>query len=211
MINFTPRFENRPITEQPVHIIYRLKGSIPKAKIRNLALQYQARLERLREKFKKGAGQLLEAEYQLRERYQQRYDDLLHQCRTGPMFLSDQRAKRIIIDSWRDLERMEQLVVYAVTVMSNHVHVLLANGRAEAPVDFRELMARHKRFTGRRINQIQGQQGRDVWAHKAFDRDVRRNKFGVVLNYVINNGVVVGLTDDPLNWTGTYVQPALML
>jgi hypothetical protein len=125
------------------------------------------------------------------------------------MFLSSPEAKRIVIDSWLHIAVQYGLVIYAISVMSNHVHVILCTEKEEAEADLLLIMDRHKRFTGNKLNKLQDAKGREVWAEKIFDRDVRPGRFTAALWYVLNNPKKAGLTEDVLDWCGNWFNPIL--
>lgn len=70
-------------------------------------------------------------------------------------------------------------------------------------------MEAHKRFTGNQLNKLHGAKGRRVWAEKPYDRDIRDGRFTQVLWYVINNPKKAGITGDPINWVGTWINSLL--
>jgi len=139
----------------------------------------------------------------LQLRYYLEFDHKLDLANSGPMFLSDPRAKQIVIDSWKFLESKGRVKIYAICVMSNHVHIIISSPD-ESLVDLNALMERHKTFTGYKINQFQGKTGRSVWARRPFDRTIREGKLGIALAYVLNNPVKARLCRSYLEWPGNY-------
>lgn len=137
------------------------------------------------------------------------YERMLHGISDGPMFLADPGAKAIVIDSWHHIAKQYDIAVYAICVMSNHVHVLLRANAEDAEIEFEILMERHKRFTGREINRLHNSKGRRVWAEDPFDKDVRPGCFTQVLWYILNNPKKAGITDDVLNFPGNWWDPRL--
>ena len=89
--------------------------------------------------------------------------------------------------------------------MGNHVHVLLeaAAGRADEPVG--NVVARHKRFTDRRIKQLRPDLSDEVWEVGYFDRYVRPGKLPVVFDYVVDNPRKAGLISDGRDWPFLWV------
>ncbi|MEL7161911.1 MAG: hypothetical protein AAFN92_14210 [Bacteroidota bacterium] len=208
---------NHPLTTQPVHLSYRLRGSIPGIKLERLGQDYRtAKLSlnrhfTLRERHK---DSLRYPEYErqlavIRREYFLRHDRLLDQVKTGPRFLESAAAKKIVLDSWAFLARDVNLVIYAISVMSNHVHVLLRAAEEDACIPLRPLLYRHKHFTGLELNKLHKCFGRRVWHDKVFDGDVRPGKFSQVLWYILNNPRKAGITDDVLNWCGNWWHPQL--
>lgn len=206
--------KNRPLTYHPVHLIYRLSGSLPSAVLSRLKTSHKEALEQL-------AGRYTQKElrderiYQLYHRekseleaqFQQAYDDTLDAVSTGPRFLAEPALQRIVIDSWRQMEAMDWVNVYAVSVMPNHVHVLASHAEELGLTPLEPLMEKHKRYTGRRINQHLGREGRRVWDKQVFDRDIRPKAFGTVFWYILNNPVKAGLCEEVVSWSGNYWHP----
>lgn len=214
MIKFTTLpFENRDIIHWPVHIIYRLRGSIPHARVYRLKIDYELALtaawandHATVRSFLRTDDTSVEA---VKAAFQRKYDELLHQSTTGPYWLEDPRLQREVINSWLHLEKGGHITLHAVSVMGNHVHALVQHPQEGGETDIRWLMEQHKRYTGMKNNRHLGRTGERFWAPGCFDRDVRVGKFRVVLAYVLNNPVKAGLTTTPLDWSGNYLSPAM--
>ena len=214
----TGEFQNRPIRHYPfVHCIYRVRDSIPAHLLRQAQDDYRDTLAGLRLRYpdyqnpqSADAKAFQQAKSSFLDDTQHQYDKLLHQFHNRKMTLESAAAKSVILGSWLDMERMGWVEVFALSVMSNHVHVLCRHPEPDGVVDLYELFDPHFRFTSRRLNRLQDQKGRKVWAEKVFDRDVRPGKFATVLWYILNNPVKARLTSDPLNWVGNYVKPGLV-
>ena len=214
MIQFTTLpFENRDNTHWPVHIIYRLRGSIPQALIYRLKIDYERALAAAKAKDEATVRIYLETEdtsvYAVKAIFQQKYDTLLHQVNSGPHWLQDPLLQEEVIKSWLYLEQQGHVLIHAISVMSNHVHVLLRHPQEEGMTDILWATEQHKRYTGMQGNRHLGRIGQRFWAPGCFDRDVRPGKFRVVLAYVLNNPVKAGLTTTPLDWSGNYLSPAM--
>ncbi|MCP9237800.1 hypothetical protein [Lewinella sp. JB7] len=209
------RAEKIPST--PVHITYRLYGSIPNLPLQRLHDSHRLKLAQLKRSF--SPHRLLEdpgAKRDLRTRtddeairFYHGYDALLDGALVGPTFLATSEAKNLIIESWHTLARLRGLHIHAISVMSNHVHVILASKDDASPFYLDALLRDHKRFTGNQLNKLHRTPGRRVWAEKQYSRIVRRGKFGQVLWYVLNNPVKAGLTDDAVSWFGNWWAPEL--
>lgn len=210
------RHRPRPLRHQPMHLIYRLKGSIPKVAALKLLQWKNGALDELQAEYglpEKMSGNRLityvRKQEQIQDVFELRYEQLLGGVKNGPYWLSDERAKRAVIDSWLHLEQAGEVQLFAISVMSNHVHVLLQHPNPDGCTHIDELLLRHKEYTAFRINRLHEQTGRRFWARPFYDRDVRPGRFYHTLWYVINNPLVADLTTDPLNWSGTYVAPTL--
>ena len=210
-------FHNRVISNTPVHCIYRVRGSVPRAKILGLKSEMDEVLAALRQRYPDyeeigshaERAYLLEKE-QFDEQYEARYEGLLHQYANREMPLQAPAVKQVILDSWYNIAARGLIDLYAVSVMSNHVHVLCGNPHLTGVVNLVELMASHQRFTTTQLNRLEDRKGRKLWVRRFFDRDVRPGRFEQVLWYILNNPVKAGLSSDPLNWIGNYVKPGLV-
>ncbi len=200
-----------PIPPSPTHITYRLFGSFPNLGLSKLHCSHRLRRAQLEEEFSeayraKEAGVRAAFREQLAEselNYYVAYDNLLDTAQEGPRFLQGRAAKQIVIDSWKYIARQYGLRIYAISVMSNHVHVLLEN-RSASGLALKDIMTEHKRFTATQLNRLHGTRGRRVWAEKEYSRTVRYGNFERTLWYVLNNPVKAGLTDNPATWPGNY-------
>lgn len=134
-------------------------------------------------------------------------DDAIHQAAIdNPMFLARDGIADIIIKSWMFL-RESGVYVYAICVMSNHVHLVVRAADEVEEVPIGSLIGRHKSFTAHKINDLlqRGEQG--VWDRIYYDRRIRTGKFNAVIWYVLNNPVKAGLVSDWRDWPGTYLNP----
>ena len=191
-----------------MHVIYRLSGSIPVSLLHLIEEEYQVALADLR--YRSGLSPTAEktdkafllATSTLRRQYMQRIDDFLDRARSGPRFLKDPVAAKLIIDSWRQLEWLGEVIVFAISVMPNHVHAFIQHPDPEGNTDLKKLMHRHRSWTATQINLAQNQKGRKVWDKPIFDRDAR--DFNIVLNYILNNPVQAKLCEKVAFWPGNY-------
>ncbi|WP_116106847.1 transposase [Lewinella sp. IMCC34191] len=206
-----------PIPSTPVHITYRLYGSIPNLPMQRLHESHRLALVALNREF---PHQLRSTNASARKRHRELnehqavrfylgYDSLLDKAVYGPTFLDTPVAKQIIIDSWQHIAQQRNLQIYAISVMSNHVHIILSSDEANSSWMLKATLRDHKRYTGSMLNRLHKTPGRRVWAEKEYDRAIRRGKFESVLWYVLNNPVKAGITDDPLSWFGNWWAPEL--
>lgn len=200
---------NTPIPSSPTHITYRLYGSIPNLGLSKLHSSHRLRRARLEETYSPQARAAdADARKGFREQldesevnYYVAFDGLLDSAQHGPRYLETAESKQVIIDSWKFIARRYGLRIYAISVMSNHVHVLLEN-RSASGVSLADIMTEHKRSTATQLNRLHQTIGRRVWAEKEYSRTVRYGNFERTLWYVLNNPVKAGLTDDPASWCG---------
>ena len=201
-----------PIGQKPIHLTYRLYGSIPK--------NYDAQLKDRRDqaltvakeeslKYPSGIGGqfLVKRTFEIIAHYELALDSFLHENSNGPYHLSKPEIAAEIIKSYQFLHDKRQLYVYVVCVMSNHVHAIV-----RAPDEMEEvasglIMSRHKSHTARKCNVILGLTGLSFWEDDYFDRTVRDGKFTTVMWYVLNNPVKAGLVDNWREWPHCWLNP----
>ena len=194
------KLPHRPFRHVPMHVIYRLKDSIPSQVLRYVHEDYSAHSASI-------AHQGDSAEATRRQVYEVLIEDALHEKSNGPYHLSDPRIAEIVVDSWRWLAANRGIRVHAVCVMGNHVHVL-AGSKDGLCVSAGQIMRDHKSHTGLAANRILGTVGEPFWEVSYFDRDVRPGMFSTVMWYVLNNPVAAGLVEHWEQWPHTYLNPA---
>lgn len=92
--------------------------------------------------------------------------------------------------------------LYAVIVMPDHVHLIVT---LEKEFSLSRIMKGIKGTSARRINELRNNKG-SIWQDESFDRILRNEKeLFEKLNYMLNNPLKAGLTDDPLNYHGWYL------
>ena len=163
----------------PVHINYRLHGSIPKIVRQRIDHWHTAERDRIDAKL----SDLPAVRYdntrrremkQLRRRLEHATDRGMHTSTTGPRWLAQPAIRTTVLDSWRFLAREGELELHAVCVMSNHVHVIVSARDAQTCIDCGQLMSRHKTFTAGACNKLLKRSGQSFWAKNYFDRTIRR-------------------------------------
>jgi len=89
----------------------------------------------------------------------------------------------------------------AAVIMPDHVHVILT---PMEKFSLQEIMKGIKGVTARKINLNQRSRG-SVWQDESFDRIVRDSKeLDEKVNYMFNNPLKKGLTEDPWSYHGWY-------
>jgi len=91
--------------------------------------------------------------------------------------------------------------LYAVVVMPDHVHMVLApKYDANGPVSIAEIMQVIKGASAHRINKALGRKGK-VWEQESFDRALRQEEsVGDKVDYILGNPVGEGLVKNPLEY-----------
>ncbi|MGB3547150.1 MAG: transposase [Saprospiraceae bacterium] len=193
----------------PVHIVYRLKDSLPASIIKKISLDRERDMERMEIKLRSTStdrknNARKEWVEMIEDKYEQRIENAIHQRKCGPFYLSQEPIRKIVFDSWKWLETHRKIRIYAICIMSNHVHILLSTTTA-ARMDTGQLMKAHKSFTALNANKILGRTGSPFWEVGYFDRNVRRGRFDRVFQYILDNPVKAGLVKKWEEWPGTYV------
>lgn len=134
-------------------------------------------------------------------------EDAIHNKSNGPYFLAKERLSKIVIDSWLWIANTHGLFVYAICVMSNHVHVILRGPLAAEPLALAPIIQTHKSFTATMCNRVLDRTGTPFWSKHYFDRDIREGRFSTVMWYVLNNPVKAGLVDHWREWHATWLHP----
>ncbi|WP_044085816.1 transposase [Lewinella cohaerens] len=209
--------ENAKIPHQnlgyrPVHLTYRLSGSLPVRVLEDIRLKYEERKRQMETKFKDNpellrSGLYAHEAFVINARFELDIDEVLHKIKSGPFYLQEPLSAEEVIQSWKFLHDHEDVYLYAVCVMGNHVHAIVRAPNDREEVDIGRVMNRHKAHTARVCNKIIGKTGSPFWEPVYFDRTVRQNRFEQVMWYVLNNPVKVGLVSHWWEWGGTYLNP----
>ena len=210
--NFTKKPTHFDIGYAPVHISYRLYGSVPVIQLQSITDRRDEQIEQLLaaqcDRQHKLAPKELKLEmHRINQRYDLAIDEYLHNSSNGPYYLSDSRIANEVIDSWKYLHDEGFIYLYAICVMSNHVHVIIGNANPKAPTAIDLLMQRTKRFTSRAANKLLGRTGEPFWSEKYYDVTIRKGRFMRAMWYVLNNPVKAGLVKFWADWPNTYVHP----
>jgi REP element-mobilizing transposase RayT len=89
----------------------------------------------------------------------------------------------------------------AAVVMPDHVHLLLT---PKEEYSLSRVMKGIEGGSARTINTMRHQSGQ-VWQHESYDRIVQEeDDLLEKVEYLFNNPLKAGLTDDPLNYPGSY-------
>ena len=201
-----------PLDHQVFHLTYRLAGSIPLGKIKSMKKQRDLLLEQL-ERTVAQAPPRFRAEvdragrWDIQARYELLTDQALHQTQRGPFYLQRPEIAKLVLDSWHYLHHQEEIFLWAVCIMGNHVHTVLSNATGKTEIPFGNIVKRHKNFTALQANRLLQRTGSPFWAETYFDRRIRSGKFLQVMWYVLDNPVKAGLVSRWQDWPGTWVHP----
>lgn len=134
------------------------------------------------------------------------FEELLHYQSNGPYHLLNLEIIKIIIDSWLWFQEQKNIYVYAISIMGNHVHVLIQS-KDNSVLNIGSLMKAHKNFTAIACNKIVGNSGISFWEAGYYDRDLRPDQVTTLMWYILNNPVKTGLADNWWEWPGSYIHP----
>ena len=121
---------HRPIGYQPVHITYRLAGSIPKVVVTRLQRERDERIEYLAGRITSSKSESDRRQWenelkQVETRMRLKIDKFLDDVKTGPFHLQIPSIRKIILESWLFLHEKQAIFVIAICVMGNHVHAIV--------------------------------------------------------------------------------------
>ncbi len=113
----------------------------------------------------------------------------------GSCALRQRECAEIVVDNWKHHDGT-LYVLRDYVVMPNHVHVEI-----DQLAPLKRILHAWKSYTGNRLNELLGRDGRRFWQVEYFDRYVRdeRHDFAVRA-YIYTNPVRAGLVDDPFEW-----------
>jgi len=171
-------------------ITFRLKGSIPSFKLKELS--------DLRESEKNpGGGNAKELDSEL---YFSLYDDILDSAKYGPVYLKDEAVASIVAGSIEHLQHNDyKLICY--TIMPNHVHMII--DKIKRPLF--DIMQSLKGYTGYKANRQLNRTG-SFWQKEYHDRVIRsENEFYNKIDYTMNNPVKAKFVKNWKEWKFSYL------
>jgi len=201
------------LTQTPMHLTYRLAGSVPKSRIEQLAFQRDQKLSILAEELARLPEHFRQEQkdkelFLIHGLFEMGVERALHDLQLpGPRHLNNPSMATIVLDSWLNMQERELVYIYAICVMSNHVHVIIRAPDGLEEVSLSDIVRKHKSFTAGKINKLIGRTGAPFWEPKYFDCRVRTGKFNMVMWYVLNNPVKAGLVKNWKDWPATYLNP----
>ncbi len=112
-----------------------------------------------------------------------------------------EQEQRIVIDHIKEGDD-KFYDLFAAIVMPDHVHLLI---RPLKGYDLSRVMKGVKGVSAHKINLHRGTSG-TLWQDESYDRIIRTSaEFDQKLNYMYNNPIKKGLTDDPSNYVGWHI------
>jgi putative transposase len=218
---------HRPHIHPPgatLFVTYRLVDSIPKSTIRF----YNAMKVWLNDQLKRAKAAEVSEWRQRVEKFNRewfvKFEEILHNAQTGPMWMEDERVAAKVADSLCHLDG-QAFRLDAYSIMSNHVHAVLKPFLSEENLS--EAKDEHGRpifisefpSLARIMQIIKGRSARECnlvllrngqfWEHENFDHVIRKGKFDKTMRYVLNNPVKAGLAKHWRDWRWNFCRKEL--
>ena len=212
-------------------VTFRLAGSLPLSVINKLKNDREKELEEILNI----KGQKLKAEkyYESQRNYFAKFDGFLDKNKKGPHWLKNKKVAEIVKEAIHRRDKIEYDLI-AYTIMPNHVHIAftpivdrdlsrsyLENLNDTSANDINvvlhnrnylvtEILRKLKGSTSRECNKFLNRTG-SFWQHESYDHVIRDEKeLKRLVEYVLNNPVKIGLTDDPYNYQWNYFNPKFL-
>ena len=225
--------------EATLFVTFRLDGSIPEPVLERWRMEkrvLKAMILKREAAAQSGAisdlDEVAEEKLKFHRRWFQKFEDVLHAGKSGPLWLREPEIAEIVSESLRYRDgKVFRLDAYCI--MPNHVHAVFApflteelairlaerqtrlkkgldrDARDDDGIEYvlASIMQSLKRYTARKCNLALKRDGQ-FWQHESFDHVVRnQSEFEKTISYVLNNPVKAGMVDDPLRWQWNYRRP----
>jgi REP element-mobilizing transposase RayT len=136
-----------------------------------------------------------------------RIEAILHSAKESPTFLSTVPVAALVFRAFEWLEENKGWLIYAATIMPNHVHLLMRHregGDCQLSRDLGVL----KGFTAHEANKCLGRTGQPFWMDESFDHWCRTDdELHGIAGYIAQNPVKAGLVGCWTAWPWTRVSP----
>ncbi|OAV43867.1 hypothetical protein [Lewinella sp. 4G2] len=200
------------ITSSPVHITYRLHGSVSEEVLLQLGETRDQQLALLEAELKEATdkverSRINQRKYETLTAYDTALVDALNAAKGGPKVLMDPGFQQLIIKSWRNLDDRGIVSVIMLCVMRNHVHVIVKAPDDVKSVSSAAVMESHTGLTTCKARQHLGLDDRDLWDSAYHDRRIRPGKFLAAVRQILEIPKRAGLAKSWKNWPGVYVNP----
>lgn len=133
----------------------------------------------------------------------------LDMCKNSPDWLKNDEISNEIIKSWCFYNGIKYQL-YCLTIMSNHVHVILEPLQHEKGFySLSEILKGTKNFTAAIANKILNRKGQ-FWMHESYDHYIRdENELRYYIEYTLFNPVKAGLIEDYRKWKHYWISEDL--
>lgn len=130
-------------------------------------------------------------------------DEIYNHCQGEIDFVKSKAVANTISENLRTLHG-SLCYIYAYTIMSNHLHLLLLPEEQDGkPISLAEIMKKFKGLTARQVNLILNR-SESLWSREYYDHWVRNDKeFENIVEYIRQNPVKAGLVKEPEDWPWT--------
>jgi REP element-mobilizing transposase RayT len=189
------------VADHSYFVTIRLKGSIPVEVARKLECERTALME---------LHPIDEEREALQRKHFYCIENILDSSGVGPRHLGVASVAEIVFKSFDWLESKKGWLVHALSIMPNHVHVVLRNtiGRND---QLNKDLGILKGFTARECNRVLNQTGSAFWMDENFDHWIRDDKrlLGAVC-YTAMNPIKAALATHWNDWPWTRVGEMFM-
>jgi REP element-mobilizing transposase RayT len=193
--------------DKPIFITYRLKFTLPKAiseELNQRKTQWFAELQNLDD---------IEKEQRMLGKdavFFGWFDELIASSAEVPQILHRPDLAEIIVKSFISYDHKHyELLAYCI--MLNHVHVLILPSRQPEGEIYppSHITYTWKRYTANQINAALNRKG-SLWQQESYDHLVMDEpKLNRVLDYIVQNPIMAGLTDRWDKWQYTWIRDDL--
>jgi len=193
--------------ETTFFVTFRLAGSVPMEKLRQLRENYELAHRSILEREDLTVRERYDLKYAEQKRHFAATDDFLDTNPNGPYWLREKQIAEIVSEALQHRDR-KLYDLHAYTIMPNHIHMMMTL-MPNAPVLFK-VMQDLKKFTGLHSNRSLGLEG-SFWEAESYDHIVRSEKeFYRIVNYILRNPVKAGFVKKWELWPYSYLKPELL-
>ncbi len=118
-----------------------------------------------------------------------------------------EKSKDIVYDSLLNFDKMRYRMISFV-IMTDHCHAILhpLPKKDGAFWDISHIIGSIKKFTSRKINEIEHCEGDHLWQKESYDRIIREDKeMEKFLEYIDYNAIKAGMSDEPQKYKWYYL------
>ncbi|MEN7973850.1 MAG: hypothetical protein ABFR47_08455, partial [Verrucomicrobiota bacterium] len=186
------------VTDHSYFVTIRLKGTLPK----EIVAEHKQEREQLRTS---GADRKLLDE--ARRRQFRKLEQMLDSLDQEKRWLDNCTVAAMVMENLEWL-RGRGWKIYAATVLSTHIHLLMRNEEGSS-AGLLDDLGQYKSHTAKLANTILGRSG-PFWAREQFDHWIRsREKFESTLRYIVLNPVKAHRAKAWRDWPWTVVDEAV--
>jgi putative transposase len=203
-------------------VTMRLYGSIPKAIIERLKLEYETALKEAAEAglSKDDVNFMISSathdeidlirkkkEYLAGSKFFLQLEDFLHSNLNEPHWLSRPDIAQLNAENIHFYAN-RYYDLWAYTIMSNHIHLLLTH-RPDSPILWK-ILQDQKKYSGAQSNKLLGREGA-FWESESYDHWVRgkdiESQMQRIIRYILNNPVKAKLVKEWDQYPWSYCHP----